>query len=58
MGYDGGLNREIPFIEEDPWVREQFEAALAEQGLPSLMPPQMYEDPDYVWDDPEMRDKD
>ncbi len=58
MGYDGGLNKEIPFYEEDPWVREQFESALAEQGLPSLMPPQIYEDPDYVWDDPEMRDKD
>ena len=32
LGYDGGLNGEIPFIEEDPWVREQFEAALAEQA--------------------------
>ena len=58
MGYDGGLNKEVPFIEEDPWVREQFEAALAENGLPSLMPPGLFEDPDYVWDDPEMRDKD
>ncbi len=55
MGYDGGLNREVPFIEEDPWVREQFESALARNGLASLMPPEIYEDPAYVWDDPEMR---
>ena len=32
--------------------------ALAEQGLPSLMPSQLFDDPDYVWDDPEMDDKD
>ena len=38
-------------------TREQFEAALSENGLPSLMPSEIYEDPDYVWDDPEMRDK-
>ena len=50
--------KEVPFFEEDPWVREQFEAAAAEQGLQSLMPSQIYEDPDYIWDDPEMRDKD
>ena len=55
MNYDGGQNEEIPFVQEDPWVREQFEGALAKNGLTSLMPGEIYEDPDYVWDDPAMQ---
>ena len=40
----------IPFIEEDPWVREKFEAELAAGGLTSLMPPEAYVNPNYVWE--------
>ncbi len=43
--------KQIPFVEEDPWIRRKFEEELAKRGLTSLMPPEAYTDPDYVWDE-------
>ena len=40
---------EIQYTEEEAWVRERFESELAERGLTSLMPPEIYTDPDYRW---------
>ena len=41
----------IPFVEEDPWIRQKFEEELAKKGLTSLMPAEAYTTPDYVWDE-------
>jgi hypothetical protein len=43
-------NKFIPFVKEEPWIREYFEAELAKRGLTSLMPPECYADPNYQWD--------
>lgn len=40
---------QIDYTAEDPWIREKFEADLAKNGVTSLMPPEAYEIPDYVW---------
>ena len=40
---------EIQYTEEEAWVRERFESELAERGLTSLMPPEIYTDPEYRW---------
>lgn len=41
----------IPFTEEEPWIRQMFEEETAKRGLTSLMPPECYTNPDYVWPD-------
>lgn len=43
--------KQIPFVEEDPWIRQKFEEELAKRGLTSLMPEGAYTDPDFVWDE-------
>lgn len=43
--------QQIPFVEEDPWVRQKFEEELAKNGLTSLMPEEAYTNPDFEWDD-------
>jgi oxalate decarboxylase/phosphoglucose isomerase-like protein (cupin superfamily) len=40
---------QIEYVDEDPWIREHFEAELAKRGLKSLMPPECYQDPNYEW---------
>ena len=41
------LRDQIEFPNEDPFVRQTFEAELAKRGLTTLMPEQAYIDPDY-----------
>ena len=41
------LRDQIEFPDEDPFVRQTFEAELAKRGLITLMPEQAYIDPDY-----------
>jgi oxalate decarboxylase/phosphoglucose isomerase-like protein (cupin superfamily) len=43
----------IPYHKEDPWVRETFAAQLAKHGLTSQMPPELYTNPDFAWEDPD-----
>ncbi len=43
------LGRSIPFIKQDPWIRQKFEEELAKRGLTSMMPDGAYEDPDFKW---------
>ena len=43
---------EIHYADEDPWVRQTFEAELAKRGVKSQMPPQLYTDPDFKWEAP------
>jgi mannose-6-phosphate isomerase-like protein (cupin superfamily) len=40
---------QIEYPDEDPWIRQTFEAELAKRGLTSLMPRQAYTDPNYEW---------
>ena len=40
---------EIQYAEEEPWVREMFESELAKRDLSSLMPPEVFSDPDFKW---------
>jgi oxalate decarboxylase/phosphoglucose isomerase-like protein (cupin superfamily) len=40
---------QIEYIDEDPAVRERFEAELAKRGLRSLIPPEAYTRRDYEW---------
>ena len=39
----------IQYPDEEPWIRERFDRELAERGLSSLMPPEVYTDPGYRW---------
>ncbi|MEE8518788.1 MAG: cupin domain-containing protein [Dehalococcoidia bacterium] len=39
----------IRFPDEDPWVRQTFEAELAKRGVKNQMPPELYTDPDFKW---------
>jgi mannose-6-phosphate isomerase-like protein (cupin superfamily) len=41
--------RQIPYTEEDPWVRQKFEEELAKRGHTSLMPEEAYRDRNYKW---------
>jgi oxalate decarboxylase/phosphoglucose isomerase-like protein (cupin superfamily) len=41
---------QIEYPEEDPWVRQTFEAELAKRGLTSLIPDAAYTDPKFEWD--------
>lgn len=40
-------NNKIPYTDEDPAIRELFESAIAEVGLESRMPAEVYTDPEY-----------
>jgi hypothetical protein len=42
---------QIEYTDEDPWVRQTFEAELAKRGLRSLMPERVYDDRDFEWRD-------
>ncbi|MCZ6742639.1 MAG: cupin domain-containing protein [Alphaproteobacteria bacterium] len=42
-------DRQIEYPDEDPWIRETFEAELAKRGAKSLMVPEAYQDRDYRW---------
>jgi hypothetical protein len=46
----GDHRNQIEYSDEDPWVREHFEAELNKRGKASLMPPAIYADRDYQWD--------
>jgi mannose-6-phosphate isomerase-like protein (cupin superfamily) len=40
---------QIEYPDEDPWIREKFEAELAKRGLKSLMPAEAYRDRNFEW---------
>lgn len=42
-------NDQLEYTQEDPWIRETFEAELAKRNMTSLVPEEAYEDADYVW---------
>ena len=43
--------QQIPFTEEDPWIKKMFEEELAKNGLTSLMPEEAFTNPDFEWDE-------
>jgi hypothetical protein len=47
---------QIEYTEEAPWIRQHFEEELAKRGITSLMPPEVYEDPNYEWKAPGGKD--
>jgi oxalate decarboxylase/phosphoglucose isomerase-like protein (cupin superfamily) len=56
MQFDGHAERvedrardQIEYTDEDPAVRQRFEAELAKRGLTSLVPPAAYTQRDYTW---------
>jgi hypothetical protein len=40
---------DIEYVDEDPVIRQTFEAELAKRGVKSLMPEAAYTDPDFEW---------
>jgi hypothetical protein len=40
---------QIEYPDEEPFIREKFESALAGRGRRSLMPPEAYLNRDYEW---------
>jgi mannose-6-phosphate isomerase-like protein (cupin superfamily) len=40
---------QIEYPEEDPWIRQTFEAELAKRGLSSLMPEEAYQKSAFEW---------
>lgn len=42
----------IKYPDEDPWVRQTFEAQLATRGVASQMPPRIYTDRNFKWEAP------
>lgn len=40
---------QIEYPQEEPWVREMFEKELKARGLESLMPDEVYSNPDFKW---------
>ncbi len=40
---------QIEYVDEDPWIRQKFEAELAKRGLTSLMAPEVYTKRDFEW---------
>ena len=54
-GKGGGGRRGVrdvlisPFSKVFDYIREKFEAAMAQRGGRSLMPPEAYKDPSYEW---------
>jgi len=49
MNYDDGMSLDMSFTDENPWIRLQFEEALAKNGLTSMMPEQIYTHLDFEW---------
>jgi oxalate decarboxylase/phosphoglucose isomerase-like protein (cupin superfamily) len=45
-----GPSSNIEYPDEDPWIRQNFEAELAKRGLTSAMPAEAYTDRDYQWE--------
>ena len=45
---------QIEYPDEDPWIRQTFEAELKKRGLTSLMPEGAYQDPNYEWQPTEL----
>ncbi|HZT06838.1 MAG TPA: cupin domain-containing protein [Chloroflexota bacterium] len=43
---------QIEYTAEAPWIRQHFEEELAKRGITSLMPPDVYVDPEYEWKAP------
>ena len=54
--YAPDLKGVIPFVEEEPWIRELFEAELGKRGLTSMMPAGAYTDPNFAWDEDWLKD--
>jgi hypothetical protein len=46
----------IPFVDEEPWIRQMFEDELAKRGLTSLMPEGAYTDSNFEWDEDWLKD--
>lgn len=42
-----GSRASVEFVDEEPWIRETFEAELAKRGLKSIMDPEIYTNPDF-----------
>ena len=56
MQFDGHAEKvedrardQIEYVDEDPAVRERFEAELGKRGLTSVIPQAAYEQRDYEW---------
>ena len=47
-------NRQIEYVDEDPWIRAKFNEELKANGLDSRMPDEAYVDPDYLFEDSEL----
>jgi hypothetical protein len=47
--YEGS---QIKYPDEDPWVRQTFEAELTKRGVTSQMPEQLYHDRNFKWEAP------
>jgi oxalate decarboxylase/phosphoglucose isomerase-like protein (cupin superfamily) len=43
-------DRQIEYVDEDPWIRQKFEEELAVHGGKLLMPDEAYTDPTFEWD--------
>ena len=54
-GSDVGPRHQIEFPDEEPWIREMFEAELAKRGVKTLMPDEAYTNADYKWPEGEPR---
>ena len=48
-GIDDPARDQIEYPDEDPWIRQTFEAELAKRGLTSLMPDEAYRQPGFEW---------
>ncbi len=53
-GLGDGANRlelnQVEYPNEEPWIRDMFKEELGKRGLESLMPDEVYVDPDYKWE--------
>ena len=43
-------DRQIEYVDEDPWIRQKFEEELAVHGGKLLMPDEAYTDRSFEWD--------
>lgn len=43
----------VEYVNEDPWIRQRFEAEVAKRGVTSLMPPEAYTDRGFQWEPPD-----
>ncbi len=41
---------QVEYPNEEPWIRDMFKEELGKRGLESLMPDEVYVDPDYKWE--------